>query len=142
MKYRFTGFIAFMTVAMLITGAHAAGKPDSEIQPKTRFTVVQGKGWSVCEGYARFLNAQPADEPLPSCHLKLSPELKEPNWETLDIKTHLEIVYSMEHPPIIVSINPDKPPPPFDRWKSDLERQIQAGRSPRLRRTHLALVEG
>jgi hypothetical protein len=108
---------------------------------KARFTVVKGKGWSVCEHYARLLNSQPGNEPLPLCHLKLGSELKEPDWETLDIQSHLHTIYSIEYPPYRNAINPDKPPPPFDRWIDEFKQRQKDGQAPRLRRTYLALVE-
>jgi len=118
------------------------GRSKGSGQTQSRFTVVQGKGWSVCESYAHFLNRQAAIEPLPACHLKLSPEFKEPQWEELNISENLQTIYSMEYPPSIVSTNPDKPPPPLERWRVDFEQQLKEGRSPRLRRTRLVLVEG
>jgi hypothetical protein len=143
MRFRLSEFIvACIIAATLPSMAPAADKPEKVARSKPRFAVVQGEGWSVCESYARFLNAQPESESLPLCHLKLSPDLKEPNWETLDIQAHLETIYSMEYPPGRVSQNPDEPPPPFEHWKADFGRQLQEGRTPRLRRTQLAIVEG
>jgi len=129
-------------LAMFAVTAHGNGEPSGKSRTKPRFTVVQGKGWSVCESYARFLNSQPADELLPSCHLKLGPSLKEPHWQELDVQSSLNIIYSLEYPPYQNSLHPDKKPPSFADWKAAFERDLQGGRAPRLRRTHLALVAG
>lgn len=115
-------------------------KETQDVAP--RFQVVRGKGWSVCERYARFLNAQPPAESPPLCHLQLSPEVKEPDWEVLDIQKHLNVIYLIEHPPYKAATNPDKPPPSFERWQQDFWQRQSEGQSPRLRRTHLALAEG
>lgn len=138
MKYRLTGFIACMNVAMLATATHAAGKPDVKPQPKLGFTVVQGKGWSACESYARFLNAQPASEPLPLCHLKLGPGMKEPDWEEIDIQSNLILVHAIENPTYPEYFKRL----PFEEWNIAFQQRLKEGSSPRLRRTHLALVEG
>lgn len=133
---------ALAILAVFATTAHANSESDSKAQSKRRFSVVQGKGWSVCESYARFLNSQPADEPPPSCHLKLSPSLKEPDWQELDVQSSLNVIYSLEYPPYRSSLNPDKKPPTFADWKAAFERDLAGGRAPRLRRTQLALVAG
>lgn len=135
-------FAALAFVATFAATAHADGELSGNSRTKPRFSVVQGKGWSVCESYARFLNSRPADEPLPSCHLKLNPALKEPNWQELDVQSSLDVIYSLEYPPYRSSLNPDKKPPSFIDWKTAFERDLAGGRAPRLRRTHLALVAG
>lgn len=140
LNLRTCAVLAFLPV--FAATAHANNESDSKTQPKPRFSVVQGKGWSVCESYARFLNSQPASEPFPSCHLKLSPALKEPDWQELGVQSSLAVIYTLEYPPYRTSLNPDKPPPPFADWKAALERELAGGRAPRLRRTHLALVAG
>ncbi len=120
--------------------------PASKQKPKPRFRVTEGKGWTVCESYVRFLNSLPESEPPPLCHLKLSPDLKEPDWEELDIRNHLELVYSIEKSHAEKLRVPSEYYPPvdnFDHWKSIVEQQISTGEaSPRLRRVRLALVEG
>lgn len=114
----------------------------SSVQKKHRFKVTEGKGYSVCENYARFLNSLPESEPLPLCHLKRAPDfpgLKDPDWEELDIPSHLELVYSLEK--ILSPSRHDRPVDTFDHWKAVYEQQIQKGEaSPRLRRTYLALL--
>lgn len=107
-----------------------------------RFRVTEGKGYSVCENYARFLNSLPEGEPLPLCHLKRAPDfpdLKDPDWEEMDISSNLELVYSLEK-----KLSPsahDRPVNTFEHWKSVYEQQIQKGEAaPRLRRTYLALL--
>lgn len=113
----------------------------SKQKPKPRFTVTEGKGWTVCESYVRFLNSLPESEPPPLCHLKLSPDLKEPDWEELDIHTHLQLTYALEK--LTSPTRHNRPVDDFDHWKKVFEQQIRAGEAaPRLRRTHLALVEG
>ena len=120
--------------------------PVSKQKPKPRFRVTEGKGWTVCESYVRFLNSLPQSEPPPLCHLKLSPDLKEPDWEELDIHSHLELVYSIEKRRAEKLRVPSDYYPPvdnFDHWKSIVEQQISTGEAaPRLRRVRLALVEG
>ncbi|MGD9985108.1 MAG: lysozyme inhibitor LprI family protein [Porticoccaceae bacterium] len=115
--------------------------PVSKQKPKPRFRVTEGKGWTVCESYVRFLNSLPQSEPPPLCHLKLSPDLKEPDWEELDIHSHLQLVYTLEK--LTSPSEHDRPVDNFDHWKSIVEQQISTGEaSPRLRRVRLALVEG
>jgi hypothetical protein len=135
-------WIAIGCLGTIALTAYAGDKRPTADLTKPQYSVVQGKGWSVCESYARFLNSQPADEPLPSCHLKLSPSLKEPNWQELGVQSSLDVIYTLEYPPYRSSLNPDKPPPPFADWKAAFERELAGGRAPRLRRTHLALVAG
>jgi uncharacterized protein len=113
---------------------------------KARFTVTEGKGWSVCESYAKFLNTLSEtlpEEAYPVCHLKLSsdfPDLKEPDWEKVDIPSNLELVYGIEK--ILSPSAHDRPVDSFDHWKAVYEQQIRNGEaSPRLRRTHLALLD-
>lgn len=115
--------------------------PVSKQKPKPRFRVTEGKGWTVCESYVRFLNSLPQSEPPPLCHLKLSPDLTEPDWEELDIHSHLQLVYTLEK--LTSPSQHDRPVDNFDHWKSIVEQQISTGEaSPRLRRVRLALVEG
>lgn len=130
--------------------AQVTEKSVSEPKPKPRFTIPIGKGWSVCEGYTRFLNAQSESEPLPLCHLKLSPafpDLKEPDWEEIDIRSHLELTYAIEkltklrHPSQYGLY--DRPVDSFAHWKPIFEQQVNSGdASPRLRRVRLALLDG
>lgn len=121
----------------------ATEKSISKQKTKPRFTVTEGKGWAVCESYAKFLNTLPESEPLPLCHLKRSPDfpdLKDPDWEEIEIPTHLELVYSIEK--ILSPSYHDRPVDTFDHWKAVYEQQIRNGEaSPRLRRTHLALID-
>lgn len=109
---------------------------------KARFTVTEGKGWSVCESYVKFLNTLP-EEAYPVCHLKLSsdfPDLKEPDWEMLDIPSNLKLIYDIEK--ILSPSEHDRPVDSFDHWKAVYEQQIRNGEaSPRLRRTYLALLD-
>lgn len=121
-----------------VTASVAADGARNQAKRKPRFTIPLGKGWSVCESYARFLNAQPEDEPLPLCHLKLGPDFMEPNWEELDIADSLPIVYAIENPSYPASSRRL----PFDEWKASFDLQLKENRSPRLRRTRLALIEG
>lgn len=118
-------------------------KSISNSRPKLRFTVTKGEGWSVCESYARYLNSLPENDAYPVCHLKLSPDypdLKEPDWEVMDIPTHLELAYSIEK--IIDPKGYVRPVDTFEHWKAVYEQQIHNGEaSPSLRRTHLALLE-
>jgi len=119
-------------------------KPLSKPKQNLRFSVTEGKGWSVCESYTKYLNTLPESEPLPLCHLKLSPDfpdLKQPDWEEMDIPTHLELVYSIEK--ILSPSYHDRPIDTFEHWKTVYDQQIHNGEaSPRLRRVRLALVEG
>ena len=113
---------------------------------KPRFTVTEGKGWTVCESYVKFLNTLSEtlpEEAYPVCHLKLSsdfPDLKEPDWETLDIPSNLKLIYDIEK--ILSPSRHDRPVDSFDHWKAVYEQQIRNGEaSPRLRRTHLVLLD-
>jgi uncharacterized protein len=122
----------------------AQEKSFSKSNRKPRFSVTQGKGWTVCESYAKFLNSLPESEPLPLCHLKLSPDfpdLKEPDWEELDIPTHFELVYTLEK--LTSPGYHDRPVDTFDHWKAIFQQQVNTGEaSPRLRRVRLALIDG
>jgi len=122
----------------------APEKSVSKPKQKPRFTVTQGKGWTVCENYVKFLNTLPESEPLPLCHLKLSPDfpdLKEPDWEELDIPGHLELVYALEK--LTSPSDHDRPVDNFNHWKTVFEQQVNTGEaSPRLRRVQLALIDG
>jgi len=93
------------TLAAVLAATYASGEPKGRNQPGARFSVVQGKGWSVCESYAGFLNSLPESEPLPSCHLRRNPSLKELDWETLDVHSNLRMVYSLEYPPYLNSLH-------------------------------------
>lgn len=140
LAWRTVGLMVGMQMASAIHSAeHLPQRMEKPSQQ--RFTVVRGKGWSVCEHYARFLNAQPRTEALPLCDLKLSPELKEPDWEDLDIETHLHAIFTIEHPPYRYAINPDKHPPPFERWQEEFRQRQLEGQVPSLRRTRLALIQ-
>lgn len=124
--------------------AQVTEKSVSKPKPKPRFTIPIGKGWSVCEGYTRFLNAQPESEPLPLCHPKLSPafpDLKEPDWEEIDISSHLELTYALEK--LTSPGRHDRPVDSFEHWKPVFEQQVKSGETiPRLRRVRLALIDG
>lgn len=110
---------------------------------KQRFTVSQGKGWTVCESYARYLNSLPDSTPLPLCHIPRYPDfpdLKEPDWEVMDIQSNLELVYKLEK--LTSPSYHDRPVDTFDHWKTVFDQQIKEGvASPRLRSTHLALLD-
>jgi uncharacterized protein YecT (DUF1311 family) len=119
-----------------------AETPEASPAIKKRFVVTEGKGFSICESYADFLNSLPENEPLPLCHLKRSPDfpsLKDPDWEEMDISSNLQLVYMLEK-----KLSPsmhNRPVDTFDHWKDIYEQQIKSGdASPRLRRTHLALL--
>jgi uncharacterized protein len=131
-------------VARLQALSLAPVKSDSKPKQKPRFTVTQGKGWTICESYANFLNTLPESEALPLCHLKLSPDfpdLKEPDWEELDIPGHLELVYAMEK--LTSPCRHDRPVDNFEHWKAVFEQQVRSGDAfPRLRRVRLALIDG
>ncbi|MDD2893426.1 MAG: hypothetical protein PHF20_05810 [Halothiobacillaceae bacterium] len=111
-------------------------------KPPHRFTVTQGKGWTVCESYARYLNAQPESTPLPLCHIPRYPDfpnLKEPDWEVLDIRSNLALVYELEK--LTSPSYHDRPVDTFNHWKVVFEQQIKEGiASPRLRRSQLKLL--
>lgn len=98
----------------------------------------------MCERYAKFLNSLPEREPLPLCHLKLSPDfpnLKEPDWEEFDIRSHLELTYALEK--LTSPSYHDRPVDSFAHWKTIFEQQVNTGEaSPRLRRVRLALIDG
>ena len=115
----------------------------SKPKQKRHFIVTKGEGWSVCESYARYLNSLPENDAYPVCDLKLSPDfpdLKEPDWEVMDIPSHLEVVYNIEK--ILSPSDHDRPVDTFEHWKIVYEQQIRNGEaSPRLRRTHLALLD-
>lgn len=117
--------------------------PNSTPAFKKRFIVTEGKGYAICESYTNFLNSLPEEEAAPICHPKISPafpDLKEPDWEELDITSHLGLVYEIEK--ITTDRIFDRPVDTFDHWKTIYEQQILGGEaSPRLRRTHLALLE-
>lgn len=119
------------------------GNPVSNPKQKPRFSVTKGEGHSVCESYARFLNSLPEGDAYPVCHPKLSPDfpdLKEPDWEVIDIPTHMELVYGIEK--ILSPSYHDRPVDTLDHWKAVYEQQIRDGEAtPRLRRVHLALTE-
>jgi len=117
-------------------------KAVSQEKPEPRFRVTEGKGYSVCENYAKFLNSLPDEEAYPICHLTLSPsfpDLKEPDWEEMDIQSHLGLVYEFEK--ILSPSAHDRPVDTFEHWKAVYEKQIRTGEAlPRLRRTHLAML--
>jgi uncharacterized protein YecT (DUF1311 family) len=120
-----------------------SGKPILKSNQKPHYTVTKGQGWSVCENYARYLNSIADSDAYPVCHPKLSsnfPDLKEPDWMEMDITTHLELIYSIEK--ILSPSEHDRPVDTFVHWKSVFVQQIRNGEtSPRLRRTHLALLD-
>jgi uncharacterized protein YecT (DUF1311 family) len=117
--------------------------PNSTPVFKKRFVVTEGKGYTICESYSGFLNSLPEEESMPICHPKLSPafpDLKEPDWEVMNISENLELVYKIEK--ITTHRIFNRPIDTFDHWKAIYEQQIRSGEaSPRLRRTHLALLE-
>ncbi|MBI1175144.1 MAG: hypothetical protein GC139_07755 [Sideroxydans sp.] len=117
-------------------------KAVAQEKSEPRFRVTEGKGYSVCENYAKFLNSLPDEEAYPICHLTLSssfPDLKEPDWGEMDIQSHLGLVYEIEK--ILSPSAHDRPVDTFEHWKAVYEQQIRTGEAlPRLRRTHLALL--
>lgn len=104
-----------------------------------RFSLVAGNGYSVCEAYLKHLNAQPAEAPPPLCRVALSPQFKnfrEPRWEALDWKTHLDWLYEMEN--ILPPRGVEKPA--FEPWKSDYMSRVDRGElAPRLRKADVVL---
>lgn len=122
----------------------SSGTSVSNSKRKPLFTVTKGKESPVCESYARFLNSLLASEAYPVCYPKLSPDfpdLKEPDWEVMDISAHLKLVYGIEK--FLSPSYHDRPVDTFDHWKAVYEQQVRDGdTSPRLRRVHLALTVG
>ncbi len=83
-----------LIAAPLLSSESHSLKENQDLAP--RFQVVRGKGWSVCERYARFLNAQAQAESPPLSHLQPSPKLKEADWETLDLQKHLNVICTIQ----------------------------------------------
>lgn len=134
--------IALATIST--TPAAADGAKTSSNKRKPRYTLPEGKGWSVCESYQKVLNSAPASVPPPICDLRLDrvPGMKEPDWEVLDLDQNLEVVHQVELVLGKTNIEPE-PSREFDKWKRQFdERRQERGQQPRLRRARLALVDG
>jgi hypothetical protein len=111
---------------------------------KPRFKLTAGMGTGVCEAYLKHLNALPANESPPICEVKLSPkyrDIKLPQFELLDWKEHLELIYKLETTTYLPSeIIPKKLS--FDDWKPDYLERVKSGEfKPQLRRGKATLNE-
>lgn len=112
------------------------------IKQVPRFKTVEGKGWAVCDAYAKFLNALPDNEPLPLFDLRLAevPGMKEVRGEELDIQKNLPLLYAVEQQ--LRGHKKWPPPKDFDEWKQNLEWRIKAGFKPRLRKIKATIAKG
>lgn len=109
---------------------------------KPRFDVVQGKGWGVCDAYAKFLNRLPDPTPLPVCSVQLEevPGMKVIQGEELDIHDNLGLLYQVEQR----FKGPKKwtPPEDYDAWKTDLDWRIKGGFTPKLHKITSVMAKG
>lgn len=104
-----------------------------------RFDIGYGPGWTVCESYVRFLNSFPENDPPPMCELPTFGELKEPDWEVLDLQTHIQLVFELEKRTFPSSH--ERPVADFTQWRKVFEDDINRGNAaPRLRRVRLKLT--
>jgi len=135
-------YVTCLVMFMAVMPERTVAEPDDTPQSKPRFTLVQGKGWTVCERYVKALNALPANGPQPYCHQLQAPQfsdLKAPQWEILNILDHLDTVYEIERKLFAADTNP-KFPATKEVWQANLERRLASHtEAPRLRRTRLAL---
>jgi hypothetical protein len=129
-------FICWLAVGLLAGHAAYASNP-------RRYRLLEGQGYTVCEAFLKNLNALPAADPPMVCELKIRPEHTEftqPDWEALEVASHLPLIYEAEA--LLWIFTPaGTQPKPFAQWKSAYEARIAASRSgpPVLRRTVLDL---
>lgn len=136
-QHRINIILGFLLLLPGFASTHAEPAPE-----KPRYTIVSGKGWTICETYMKFLNSLPANEETLRCDLKLKqvPGMREPDWQEMDIIKNLPIVHQIElilgH--LYIEPNPEKD---FERWKAQRNARIKAnGEQPRLRRGRFALA--
>lgn len=111
---------------------------------KLRYTISEGRGSSVCDGYLKVLNSIHDELAYPICEQRLSPhfkDLREPGWEILDPMQNLDAVYAIEQDLASAIRDANKNPlPEFESWKAEFAQRIKEGNVPHLRRASLKLV--
>lgn len=129
-------------VALLITSVLPPAQAEEADKP--RYTLPEGRGWSVCEGYLDVLNSEPVESPYPICKQHLNSrfkDLREPEWEEMDIQENLDIVYAIEENlGRSIRNHPNADIPEFEQWKAEFAARLKEDIRPRLRRVQLALV--
>lgn len=119
----------------------ASATDAAEPSEPQRYRIVQGKGYSACEAFLRNVNAFPPDDSM-ACELKIDhtrSEFTRPQWEELDVQSHLALIYEAESLLRILTPIGTKVPP-FPEWQAKYRERIASGRAkPRLRKTTLDL---
>lgn len=124
-----------LTCFLALTPSTRAGEPSEP----PRYRIVQGQGYTACEAFVKNLNAFPIDDSM-ACDLKIHrthPEFSRPQWEELDVQTHLDLVYEAEN----LLMSAGSKPPPFVQWQSRYQERVASDqrKPPRLRKATLDL---
>ena len=108
----------------------------------SRYRLVEGNGYTVCEAFLKNLNAFPKDEPPMVCEQKIHPshpEFTRPLWEEMNVQNNLKLIYQAES--LMVRFTPStttpKPytPQPYEEWEKKYQQRIKSGEAiPRLRK--------
>lgn len=122
-----------------------AGGATAAEQTKRSYRLVMGKGHEVCEAYLRNLRAFDLNERDPVCDPRPHPKSKEflePEWESMDVAQHMELVYRAEMSWGIYLNHPERHPP-YDDWRREFESKRGSGEiQPRLKRATIEFVKG
>lgn len=91
-----------------------------------------GKGYAVCETYLKHLNVITE---IPKCEAPIPPKFKEPDWEELEISSHLPFAYQAEAIKFRGRGGGYKQPD-FETWRQQFLNEMQAGNiAPQMRKT-------
>lgn len=140
-------FLLFLfVVTWLGTPVEAADKPRYRYcnNSATKACRQPGQGYAVCEAYLKYLNARPAEAPLPTCEVPFDPRtgFSRPQWKELEISGHLGWVYEIDKflkkdAPLKMVADPALG---VDAWRKAYEAKIKSGEiAPRLRSAILTL---
>lgn len=116
-----------------------------------KFTISEGKGWSICENMRAYLNKT---DQQPRCSLAIDnmPGIHEPKWQNMNIEENLPLIHQMELLLGKTYIYYDKklnnvkggfmPSKNFEQWQIHFNTRIKKQQeTPQLRKTRLKLSE-
>lgn len=111
---------------------------------ETKYRLVEGMGYTVCEAFLRNLNSFPPSDPPMICRQKLRPgdsTFTELAWENLDVERNLHLVYAAESL-LPTYTRAGRSPPTYDEWLKNFRERIQkSGINPRLSRALVGLAD-
>jgi uncharacterized protein YecT (DUF1311 family) len=98
---------------------------------ETGHMAKTGKGYAVCESYLKHLNAVPE---ISKCEAPVPPGFKQPEWQDLDIASHLQLAHQAEA--LYFVGRGGYKHPDFEIWKQQFMTDLQARIiAPQLRKT-------